>query len=57
VRVLKVRVFARSRRGAASPDQRDAAALTLAERVADRIQWSRRLVDPDLGLVWGRLAP
>jgi hypothetical protein len=39
------------RRGAASPDQWDAVALTFAKPVAGRIQWSRRLVYPDLGLV------
>jgi hypothetical protein len=40
------------RRGAASPDQWDAVALTFAEPVADRFaRWSRRLVYPDLGLV------
>ncbi len=40
------------RRGAASPDQWDAVALTFAEPVADRIPgWSRRLVYPDLGIV------
>jgi hypothetical protein len=40
------------RRGAASPDQWDAVALTFAEPVADRFpHWSRRLVYPDLGLV------
>src|SRR5580704_4530471 len=40
------------RRGAASPDQWDAVALTFAEPVADRLaHWSRRLVYPDLGVV------
>ena len=39
------------RRGAASPDQWDAVALTFAEPVADRFpHWSRRLVYPDLGV-------
>jgi hypothetical protein len=39
------------RRGAASPDQWDAVALTFAEPVADRFaRWSGRLVYPDLGL-------
>jgi hypothetical protein len=39
-------------RGAASPDQWDAVALTFAEPVVDRFpRWSRRLVYPDLGLV------
>ena len=39
------------RRGAASPDQWDAVALTFAEPVADRLpRWSRRLVYPDLGV-------
>jgi hypothetical protein len=40
------------RRGAASPDQWDAVALTFAEPVADRFpHWSRRLAYPDLGVV------
>ncbi len=37
------------RRGAASPDQWDAVALTFAEPVAPHAGWSRRLVYPDLG--------
>ncbi len=37
------------RRGAASPDQWDAVALTFAELVAPHAGWSRRLVYPDLG--------
>jgi hypothetical protein len=40
------------RRGAVSPDQWDAVALTFAEPVVDRFpRWSRRLVYPDLGRV------
>jgi hypothetical protein len=38
------------RRGAASPDQWDAVALTFAEPVATTAGWSRRLVYPDLGV-------
>ena len=39
------------RRGAASPDQWDAVALTFAEPVVQHAGWSRRLVYPDLGVV------
>ena len=39
------------RRGAASPDQWDAVALTFAEPVADRsARWSGRLAYADLGV-------
>jgi len=38
------------RRGAASPDQWDTAALTFAEPVAQHAGWSRRLVYPDVGV-------
>ena len=41
------------RRGAASPDHWDAAALTFAESVAPQAGWSRRLVYSDLGVVRG----
>ena len=47
-RLLHEKKDDRRRRGAASPDQWDAAALTFAEPVADRIQWSRRLIR-----IWG----
>ncbi|HUI97585.1 MAG TPA: hypothetical protein VLX44_17650, partial [Xanthobacteraceae bacterium] len=39
------------RRGAASPDQWDAVALSFAEPVVQHAGWSRRLAYPDLGVV------